>query len=655
MSKSLQHRLDSYHPPRVHITYDVDTAGATEKRELPFVVGILSHLTQASENNPLAQRKFVDISFDTFSQVMGALSPVLKISVTNEIQAEPKQLDVALTFKSIDDFRPLAIVKAVPEMSQLYTSRTLLKDFLVKLDVNYGLQEIINEVLRNKDSLKKLVNELANPTVQSSDLQTKAGSLSILDTILYQGKMIHSDDQQDYAIAQLNELTHYITTNKDSIVPSDVFALTQQRIAQIDTILQNQLNVILHHPDFLAIEGVWRGAHYLVNSTIDHEAIKFRILNVTKDELLQDFEKAVVFDQSFLFQKIYESEFDTYGGVPFSCIVGDYSFARDPQDIDLLTHISGVCAAAHAPFITGADAKLFDLSSFKNLHVPRDLSATFETVEMVKWQNFRSSDDSRYVCLTLPRVMARLPYGSQGQPVEGLAFEEVISDGQNDGLFCWMNAAYALTTRLVSAFEKYHWTTAIRGVEGGGLVTDLPVFSYLSDSGDAVLKLPTEVSITDRREKELSNLGFIPLCSCKDQNYAAFFSCQTVNKPKDYSTDFANGSAKLSARLSYMLAASRFAHYLKIIMRDKVGNFETKETISQLLNGWIAQYVLLNDSASQELKAQYPLREASIEVYDVPGQPGDYKATVLIRPHFQMEDLTVSIRLVTELPKASGG
>ena len=313
-----------------------------------------------------------------------------------------------------------------------------------------------------------------------------------------------------------------------------------------------------------------------------------------------------------------------------------------------------MAAAAHAPFISAASPKLFDMESYTELGNPRDLAKLFESSELITWRSFRESEDSRYVALTLPRVLGRLPYGSKTVPVEEFQFEE-DTDGKDHSKYLWSNSAYVLGQRVTNAFALHKWTAAIRGVEGGGIVQGLPAHTFKTDEGDIALKCPTEIAITDRREKELSDLGFIALCHCKDTDYAAFFGGQTTNKPKTYNTPQANANASLSSQLPYLLASSRFAHYLKAIMRDKVGSFLTRENVQNYLNNWIANYILLRDDAGQETKAKYPLREARIDVFDVPGKPGVYRAVAFLKPHFQLNELTASIRLVAELPPPAAG
>ena len=480
-----------------------------------------------------------------------------------------------------------------------------------------------------------------------ADETQAAGSLT-LETLFLEGKLVRDESQKPFARDLVQEFVTQLVQQGNTI-SKDAAAFLNQRIQQIDELIGAQLNEFMHHPDFQKLEGSWRGLNYLVQNTNTSAHLKLRLLNISKAELLRDLEKAVEFDQSQLFKKIYEEEYGTFGGHPYSCLVGDYEFTRHPQDLELIEKISNVAAAAHAPFIAAADPKLFDIDSFEHLGVPRDLSKIFESLELVKWNSFRSSEDSRYVALVLPRVLIRLPYGAKTCPVEGLNFEEEVV-GTNSNHFCWTNTAYILGQRITNAFTNFGWTAAIRGVEGGGIVEGLPAYTFKTTDGDVALKCPTETAITDRREKELSDLGFIGLCHCKGTDFAAFFGGQTTQKARVYNLDDANANSTLSARLPYVLAASRFAHYIKVIMRDKIGSFLTKANVELYLNTWIANYILLNDDAPQNVKAKYPLREARIDVFDVPGKPGAYRAVVYLRPHFQMEELTASIRLVATLP-----
>ena len=487
-------------------------------------------------------------------------------------------------------------------------------------------------------------------TKSSASGSGASGTGSLLDQIVQSGKMVNEPSQEPYAKKLIGQFAAQILDKDMKFSPDKgVVAMINERIAEIDDLLTKQLNAIMHHPEFQALESSWRGLHEFVFGTETSSRLKIRLMSVSKKELLNDLETAVDFDVSVLFKKVYEEEYGTFGGNPYSVLIGDYYFGRHPQDVALLERISKVAAAAHAPFIAASSPALFDMKSFTELGVPRDMSKIFESAELVTWKAFRESEDSRYVALTLPRYLSRLPYGAKTVPVDQFSFEEDV-DGKDHDKYLWANASYQLGLRITDAFAKYGWTTAIRGVEGGGKVEGMTAHTFKTDEGDITLKCPTEVTITDRREKELNDLGFIAVVNSKGSNFAAFFGGQTVNKPKLYNKDNANANAQLSARLPYMLAASRFAHYIKVIVRDKIGSFQTKASVEAFLNTWIADYICLDESAPQATKARLPLASARVDVKEVPGKPGAYTAIVFVRPHFQMEELTASIRMVAELP-----
>lgn len=496
----------------------------------------------------------------------------------------------------------------------------------------------------------------------TKETQTIPAQPSLLDSIVTTMTQDLDEKQQSYARQMLSVFTAEVeSTNVQA--NEDMLATISNRIAELDKAINAQLNEILHAPELQKLEASWRGLNQLVMNTETGTSLKLRLFNLSKDELRNDLEKAIEFDQSTLFKKVYEEEYGTFGGSPFSVLMGDFEFGRSALDIKMLTKLSSVAAAAHAPFLTAASPQLFDIKSFADLAVPRDLSKVFESGALIEWRAFRETEDSRYVSMVLPHYLARLPYDPENSPVPGMsAFTEVVSvadDSPDTGKkflapdphkFLWGNAAWLLTQRITEAFAQYRWCAAIRGPEGGGTCADLPLYKFNTPAGDLAIQCPTEVAITDRREKELDNLGFIALCHRKNSNVAVFFGGQTTNKPKTYNTFEANANARISGLLPYMLAASRFAHYLKVILRDKVGSFATRDNVQTYLNNWIADYVLINDNAPQEIKAQYPLREARVDVTEVPGRPGSYRATVFLRPHFQLEELTASIRLVAALP-----
>lgn len=477
---------------------------------------------------------------------------------------------------------------------------------------------------------------------------------SLLDEIVTKSKVARSDTEHSRAKDIISELVREVM--QGTVVVSDNLGVTlDARIAEIDQLLSEQLSEVMHHAEFQQLESSWTGLHYLCKHTSTGAMMKIQVFNASKKELIKDFQTAIDFDQSALFKKVYEEEFGTFGGAPFGTLIGDFSISRQPEDMYFLDQMSHVAAASHAPFISAASPEMFGLETFTDLSKPRDLSKALDTVEYAKWKSFRETEDSRYVGLTVPRFLGRLPYNAKdGTTVEGFNFAEDVN-GSDHSKYLWVNTAYAMGARLTAAFENYGWCAAIRGVEGGGLVEDLPTHTFKTDEGEVALKCPTEIAITDRREKELSDLGFIPLVHCKGKDYAAFFGAQSAQKATKYDTDSANANAVLSAQLQYIFSVCRIAHYLKSMMRDKIGSFASAGNVEEFLNRWIRQYVVEDDNASQETKAAYPLREANIEVSEVPGRPGVYRAVSFIRPHFQLDELSVSLRLVAELPQSKRG
>jgi type VI secretion system protein ImpC len=477
----------------------------------------------------------------------------------------------------------------------------------------------------------------------------QAGGVSLLDRVIKEGKLARDDEQRALAKDIIGEFVEQVMDGAIK-VSSDTQAMINERIAQIDNLISEQLNAVMHHEELQKLEASWRGLHYLVHQSEGSTTLKVRVLNVSKKDLLKDMERASQFDKTALFEKVYEDEFGMFGGEPFGALVGDYEFSRHPQDLALLERISNVAAQAHAPFVSAASPQLFNWDEFTEVSGPRDLAKIFSTPEYAKWRSFRNSEDSRYVGLCVPHILMRLPYGPDTTPVESFNFREDV-DGTDHKKYLWGNAAYAFATRLTDAFAKHHWCAAIRGVEGGGLVEGLPTHTFKTDQGDVALKCPTEIAITDRREKELSDLGFIPLVHCKNTDFAAFFGAQSCQVAKVYDNDAANANARLSTQLQYIMATSRFAHYLKAMMRDKIGSFTSRGDVELFLNKWIAQYVTKDPDANQETKANRPLSDARIEVVELDGKPGCYKAVAFLKPHFQLDELTISLRLVAELPQ----
>jgi len=474
---------------------------------------------------------------------------------------------------------------------------------------------------------------------------------SLLDQIVQEGRFGKETTARERGKDLIKEFITQVSQG-DLAVSKDTEAMINARIAQIDHLVSLQLNQVLHAPEFQKLEASWRGLRYLMDNSETGTMLKIRVLNASKKDLLRDLQKAPEFDQSALFKKVYEDEYGVFGGEPFGALIGDYEFSKHPEDIELLEKVSNVAAGAHAPFLTAADASLLNLDSFTSLGQPRDLAKIYDSTEFAKWKSFRQSEDSRYIGLCVPHILMRLPYGKDTKPVDGFNYEEGV-DGTDHSKYLWGNAAYALGTRLTHAFSEFGWCAAIRGVEGGGLVEGLPAHNFRTDEGDIALKCPTEIAITDRREKELADLGFVPLVHCKNTDYAAFFSVQSAQKPKLYDKEAANANTRLSSQLPYILAVSRFAHYLKAMMRDKIGSFMSRAECERFLNQWIMNYVSSDDTAGAEMKARRPLKDARVEVTEVAGKPGAYRAVAFLRPHFQLDEIAVSLRLVAELPQSA--
>ncbi|MBL8291575.1 MAG: type VI secretion system contractile sheath large subunit [Bryobacterales bacterium] len=531
--ESTQHKLSRLRPPRVHITYDVEIGDAIEKKEIPFVVGVLGDWCGDGEAPRMRERRFVPVDADNLDAVIASFRPRLSFGVRNVVN--PKvELSCQLQFQSLSDFEPAAVARQLPWLSSLEA----------------GLEVAIDPVP-----------------------------------------------------AQLRE--------------------------------------VIHHPRFQALEATWRGLNYLVNQTESSEMLKIRILHATKDDLLPE---EPDFREHHLFKKIYEEEFGIFGGEPFGLLVGAFEFDSSPDDLRILKRIASIAAAAHAPFAAAASPRILGLSSYLEAAGPQEL-----TVDPA-WNELRDFADSRYIALTLPRVLLRLPYGKDTVPVPGIDFEELLDATSHDE-FLWGNAAFAFAARVTNAFAKYEWCAAIRGVEGGGLVEGLPAFNFMTDEGDVALKCPTEIALTDVREHELAQAGFLPLVHCRGTDYAAFFSSNSVCRVANHSDEEARANAACGVQLPYLFAVSRFVHFLKCAMRDKIGSFMSREQAEMFLNQWIMNYVLLDDNASVDTKARFPLREARIDVIETTEKSGDYTGVAFLRPHFQLDDLTVSLRVAFDLPR----
>ncbi len=442
-----------------------------------------------------------------------------------------------------------------------------------------------------------------------------------------------------------------------ALISDDAVKSIESIIAELDKRLSDQVNCILHHEDFQKLEGSWRGMHHLINNTETDEMLKIKVLNISKKEVHKTLKKfkGTAWDQSPIFKKVYEHEYGQFGGEPFGCIMGDYEFDHSPPDVEFLNGIAEVSAAAHVPFIAAPSPKLLNMDSWQELADPRDLTKIFQTPEYASWRSLRESEDSRYIGLAMPRFLSRLPYGAKTDPVEQFDFEEDV-DGADHKKYTWSNSAYAMAVNINQSFKLYGWCSRIRGIESGGAVEGLPTHTFPTDDGGVDMKCPTEIAISDRREAELAKNGFMPLLHKKNSDFAAFIGAQSLQKPAEYDDPDATANANLAARLPYLFATCRFAHYLKCIVRDKIGSFKERDDMEKWLNKWINNYVEANPAtASEEDKARRPLAAAQVVVEEVEGNPGYYSSKFYLRPHYQLEGLTVSLRLVSKLPSEKGG
>ena len=459
-------------------------------------------------------------------------------------------------------------------------------------------------------------------------------------------------DEAKSAVEQAVQTLAQQALANTALSSTDAVRTIEAMIAALDKRLTEQVNKIIHHEDFQKLESAWRGLHYLVNNTETDEQLKIRVMNVSKQELGKTLKryKGTAWDQSPLFKKLYEEEYGQFGGEPYGALVGDYHFDHTPPDVELLGELSKLAASAHAPFITGASPSVMQMESWQELANPRDLTKIFTTPEYAAWRSLRESDDARYLAMCMPRFLARLPYGAKTSPVDEFDFEEDTA-GATHAKYSWANAAYAMAVNVNRSFKSYGWCSRIRGIESGGAVENLPTHSFPSDDGGVDMKCPTEIAISDRREAELSKNGFLSMIHRKNSDFAAFISGQSLQKPQEYDDPDATANAALAARLPYLFACNRVAHYLKCIVRDKVGSFKDREAMSDWLNKWILNYVDGDPAHSSErTKAERPLAAAQVEVEEIEGMPGYYQSKFYLKPHYQLEGLTVSLRLVSKLP-----
>ena len=494
-----------------------------------------------------------------------------------------------------------------------------------------------------------------NPEQQSQAAPAETMEMGEFESLLKKEFKPKSTKARDAVTTAVQTLAEQALA-ETALISEDAVKSIESIIAEIDQRLSEQLNQILHHENFKKLEGSWRGLSYLVNNTETDETLKIRVFNISKKDMSKTLKKfkGTAWDQSPIFKKLYEEEFGSPGGEPYGALVGDYDFDHSPPDVELLGEIAQIAAAAHAPFIAAAAPSLMNMDSWQELSNPRDLTKIFQTAEYAPWRSMRDSEDARYVGLTMPRFLARMPYGASTNPVDDFAFEE-DTEGADHSKYLWSNSAYAMGAKITNSFKEFGWCSQIRGVESGGMVEGLPCHTFPTDDGGVDMKCPTEIAITDRREAELAKNGMMPLSHWKNTDYAVFVGAQSLQKPAEFDDPDATANANLSARMPYLFATCRFAHFLKCIVRDKIGSFKERADMELWLNDWIMKYVEPDPNATNAAKAKRPLAAAEVVVEDVEGDPGYYSAKFYLRPHYQLEGLTGSLRIVSKLPSAKSG
>ena len=636
MAKSSQKFIARNRPPRVQINYDVERYGAEQAVQLPFVIGVMADLSgsPAEALPPIADRRFVEFDIDNFEDRLRSYRPRVAFGVPDTLTGEG-ELEVDLAFESMDDFDPGMIAAKVEPLNRLLQIRRLMASLLSSIDGRPDAEDLLAKILGDPSRyLQRATGPMDSDFARGVEQVFQPKSERVMEIL--QAAVTSLADQ---------------ALRMPQRVAADVAGTLQAFIDDVDGKLTEQINLIVHHPDFQALEGRWRGLHYLVGNIEADRSLKIRVLNLSQLDLGKTLRKytGTAWDQSPIFKKLYEEEFGQLGGEPYGCLLGDYFFGHRPADVELLGSLAQIAAAVHAPFIAGASPSLMNMDSWQEISNPRDLSKIFKTVEYVAWRSLRESEDSKYLALAMPRFLARLPYGVQTDPVDAFCFEERIETGSPES-YVWCNAAYGMGVCIARAFKQHGWTARIRGVESGGLIDDLPVHVFPTEDGAVDMKSPTEVAITDRWEAELAGSGLLPLVHRKSTDFAAFISANSVQKPAEYDDPDITANAAVAARLPYLLACCRFAHYLKCIVRDGIGAYVDRGTLEQQLNDWIRQYVDPDPAISSEItKVTRPLADAQIVLDEIEGSPGHYAAKLFIRPHYQLEGLTVSNRLIVQL------
>lgn len=635
---------------RVRLHYEFEAGGATERIELPFVVGVLADL---SGNPPkerarlLKDRKFIQVDRENFDAVMLRLAPELNLVVENRLGEGERQLPIALRFRSLADFEPWPVARQIEPLRRLIDARAVLTDLMRALDRGLAMPA----------QAPVAAPAAADPGVRLEDVLTATPERARADGSRLASLLAAADASAALA-AYLDDNPAAKRLERAALV-----ARIAQDIVELDRVCNAQLRVVLHHETFQRLESAWRGLAQLVEQLEENGNAQIRALSVRWDELERDFARVLEFDQSQIFRLVYREEFDTPGGTPYGMLVCDQLVRHRPMpghgidDVEVLERLSQVAAAAFAPLVVGAHPALFGLDSFLDLQRPVDFARVFSQVEYLRWNALRDREDSRFLGIALPPVLARAPHGDHALRMDGFRFREDVraSDGSD---LVWCNPAYSFAAVVLRAHQDHGWPAAVRGVErgieGGGLVTNVPVWSFATDAPRIAVHPPVQVSITDAQEKQLADLGFLTLSHCQGTEWAAFYSAQSLQRPQRFQDPVATVNARLSSMLHYMLCASRFAHFVKVIGRLRVGSFATPAELEDHLSNWLIDHATSNEDLASEILARYPLSEVEVRVREEAGKPGVFQCMIRLKPHFQLDQLSGHIMLTTSLVAVRG-
>lgn len=680
MSKmqSFQNEIPS---ARINIRLDVDRGSGKENIELPLKVLILGEFTTPdSDVSELSMdnRDKILINNKNIDVVMKSLDLRLKASVKNHLsEVFVKDVDcdlgIDLNFSSLKDFYPSRVLQQIPDLQSLMGARNLVRDFGANILANRNLRRQFEQILENDISRQNL-NSYINSKIcyddfeENNQIEMTLDSNLSLDLNFVSDKVCLSDyvkeeflAEQDFDLRMSIGLKLFLDIYEKAEVNMEKLdrSVFDTMASFIDLQMSEQINEIMHNQEFKKLESSWYSLKHLLSSLKPQCNIKLELFNCSKQELIEDFEDSPELTLSTLYKMVYIDEYDTPGGEPYGALIGNYEFSSSAEDINLLSNISKISAAAHSPFLGAVSSRFFSKNSMAEVNAIDDIESYMERAEFSKWRTFRNSEDARYVGLILPKFLLRLPYNDDSNPVKEFSFNEKISmdmsdnsssDFSEENHYLWGNSAFAFAGNMIKSFIENGWCVQIRGPQSGGKVDDLPLHFY--DVGKGIQqRIPTEILIPETREFDFSNQGFISLSSYKNKNYACFFSAASAKRVQIMDTPQATSNCRINSQLPYMFLTSRLAHYLKVQQRENIGAAKSASVLSQELNSWIKNLVTEMKNPGPELIATHPLSFAEIIVDEYEDWPGFYKVSMTVVPHFQVEGVDVSLSLISKMPQ----